>query len=382
MYLAGRLLHRSAQSEYERDAAEFIDRRFREDTPHVSMEPFHCIENYPYLFASYLSEFVVVGLLAFWWPLIAFLYAGAMFVFYLLEFSGFPGLSRFLPQFPSQNVVARFLGTRPRSLIIISAHYDSGCASPLSGPKVLPWLRTLQHILLGAMVVVMGTCVADFIASRGGEYNDVSVAVRWIAIAVLLAGAMGLYAASGQGEDIRGANGNASGVAALLQLSARLSAKPIENADVWLVATGSHEAWMGGMRQLLADHDLGCSNTYLLNLEGIGAGSPTYLRREGMLSALESDKTMLRLADTLASEYGIASGEMRAVPTDIHIPLTREMKAMTIMGLDEDGLPPHWNQISDRVTEVDEIHIASVVDFSEALVRNLSDELEGLDPQP
>ena len=368
MYLAGRLLHRSAQSECERDAAEFIDRRFREHTPDVSMEPFHCIENYPYLFASYLSEFIVVGILAFFWPLIAFLYGGAMFVFYLLEFSGFPGLSRFLPQFPSQNVVARFMGTRPRSLIIVSAHYDSGCASPLSAPNVVPWLRTLQQVLLGAMVVVMGTCVADFIAARGGGFNDVSLAVRWVAISVLLTGAIGLYVASSQGEDIRGANGNASGVAALLQLSDRFAANPIENADVWFVATGSHEAWMGGMRQFLDDHDLDRRNTYILNLEGIGAGSPTYLRREGMLSALKSDETMLKLADTLAPEFGIASGEMRAVPTDAHIPLTREMRAMTIMGLDDDGLPPHWNQISDRVTEVDEKHIASVVDFSETLI--------------
>jgi hypothetical protein len=44
------------------------------------------------------------------------------------------------------------------------------------------------------------------------------------------------------------------------------------------------------------------------------------------------------------------------------------------MGLDERGLPPHWNQISDRVTAVDEKTIARAADFSEALIRKLATE--------
>ncbi len=372
MYLAARLLHRSAQSECERDAAEFIERRFRENTPDVSTESFFCIENYPYLFASYLSEYLVVGALSLWWPLIAFLYGGAIFVLYLFEFSGFRGLSRFLPQFPSQNVVARFLGTRPKSLVVVTAHYDSGFASPLSSPRVLPWLRTLQNVLLAAMVVVLATCVADFISSRGGEVNDLSLAIRCVAIAVLLTGALLLFSVSSQGEDIRGANGNASGVAALLQLAERFGESPIEEADVWLVATGSHESWMGGMRQFLDEHKLDRHNTYLLNLEGVGAGKLHYLTREGMLHAMPSSKEMVAIASDLSGDYDMAPGVMRSVPTEAHIPLMRELKAMTVMGLDTDGLPPHWNQISDRVTEVDERSIAAAVGFSETLLRRLA----------
>lgn len=374
MYLAGRLLHRSAQSECERDAAEYIEKRFKEHTEDVSTEPFFSIENYPYLFASYLSEYLVVGILSLWWPLMAFLYGGAIFVFYLVEFSGFRGLSRFLPQLPSQNVVARFLGARPRCLIIVTAHYDSGFASPLSAPTVLPWLRTIQNVLLGAMVVVLASCVADFIAGREGELNEVSLAIRCGAIAVLLTGALALFAVSSQGEDIRGANSNASGVSALLQLAGAFSRQPQEEADIWLVATGCHEGWMGGMRQFLKEHHIDRENTYFLNLEGIGAGRPHYLTQEGMLHALHSAPELVRWAETLAPEHGLKAGIMRAVPTEAHIPLMRDLKAMTVMGLDEAGLPPHWNQITDRVTEVDERTIASVAGFSEALIRSLAQE--------
>ncbi len=374
MYLAGRLLHRSAQSECERDAAEYIERRFKEHTPEVSSESFFCIENYPYLFASYFSEFLVVGILSIYWPLMAFLYGGAVFIFYFMEFSGFRGLSRFMPQYPSQNVVARFQAVRPRSLIVVTAHYDSGCASPLTSPAVIPWLRLLNYVVIAAMVIVLATCVSDFIAVRNGASGEMAMAVRALAIGILMAGALALFMASSRGEDIRGANGNASGVAALLGLADSLGRDQPEDADVWLVATGSHESWMGGMRQFLAEHHLDRANTYILNLEGIGAGEPHVLTKEGMLHVLRANPDMLRHARALADAHGIREGVMRAVPTEAHVPLMREMNAMTVMGLDEEGLPPHWNQISDRVTEVEEKTIAQVTNFADAFIRVLARE--------
>ncbi len=374
MYLAGRLLHRSAQSECERDAAEYIERRFKEHTPEVSSESFFCIENYPYLFASYFSEFLVVGILSIYWPLMAFLYGGAVFIFYLMEFSGFRGLSRFMPQYPSQNVVARFQAVRPRSLIVVTAHYDSGCASPLTSPAVIPWLRIVNYVLIAAMVVVLATCVSDFIAVRNGESGEIAMAVRALGIGMLMAGALALFMASSRGEDIRGANGNASGVAALLGLADAIGRDQPEEADVWLVATGSHESWMGGMRQFLTEHRLDRENTYFLNLECIGTGDLHVLAKEGMLHALRADPAMLRRARALADRHGLKEGSMRAVPTGAYIPLMRDMKAMTVMGLDEDGLPPHWNQISDRVLEVEEKSIAQVTAFSDAFIRELARE--------
>lgn len=68
---------------------------------------------------------------------------------------------------------------------------------------------------------------------------------------------------------------------------------------------------------------------------------------------------------------------MRAVPTGAYIPLMREMKAMTVMGLDENGLPPHWNQISDRVMEVEEKSIAQVSSFADDFIRELARDHAG-----
>ena len=372
MYLAGRLLHRSAQSEFERDAALFIQGRFGEYTPDVSLEPFHAPENYPYLFASYLSEFLIVGAIAFWWPEVAFGYGLAVFILYMAEFSGFRGLSRFLPQFPSQNVVARFLGTRPRCTIVVTAYYDSGCAWPLVAPERIRLLRPAHLILVGCMVVAIATCAADALALPDSLPNTVSASIRWTAIGILGLAALTLFLTASQGEDIRGANNNASGVAALLGLAQKLKDQPLEDADVLLVATGSHEAWMSGMRHFLSAHRLPRGDTYFLNLEGVGAGRLYYLKTEGFLHRLAADPAMTGLANALSVGHPIHPGSLRAVPTEAHAPLSRGMKAMTVMGLDRSGVPAHWCQIEDRVTGVETAQIAEVIDFSAVYIEALA----------
>lgn len=374
MYFAGRLLHRSAQSACERDAAQYIKERFEQYTPDVSLEPFEAPENYPYLFASYMSEFLIVGALSLWWPAVAFGYAFAVFALYLAEFCGYPALSRFMPRFPSQNVVARFLGVRPKSTLIVTAYYDSGCASPLTMPGRIAWLRPLHLFLLSCMVVVLATLAVDSLGDPEMSRNAASTAVRWAAIAILGAGALAVFVTASNGEDIRGANNNASGAAALLGIAEQLQARPIESADIWLVATGSHEAWMSGMRHFLAAHRFPRDRTYLLNLESIGTGRLYYLKSEGFLHRLKANETMTGLANALSAGRPIRAGRLRAVPTEAHIPLTRNMKAMTLMGLDRDGLPANWNQIADRVTEVDSTNIAEIIDFTCEYLPKLADE--------
>lgn len=382
MYLAGRLLHRSAQSDYERDAALYIKDRLGQYTPDVCLEPFHAPENYPYLFASYMSEFLIVGALSFWWPEVAFGYGLGIFIMYLMEFCGFKGLSRFMPQYPSQNVVARFLGVRPKCTIVVAAYYDSGCASPLVTTDTIRWLRPVHLLLVSCMVIVMATCATDALARPDTLPNSVSAAVRWGAIAVLGLAALALYLTASRGEDIRGANNNASGVAALLGLAEKLGSRPVEEADVLFVATGSHEAWMSGMRQFLSVHRLPRNNTYVLNLESVGVGRLHYLKTEGFLYPIGANHAMTGLANALSAGRPIRAGSLRAVPTGAHAPLSRGMKAMTIIGLDRSGLPAHWNQIADRVTEVETANIAEVIDFGAIYIQELARQHEAEEGKP
>lgn len=379
-FLAGRLLHRSAQTEEERKAAEFIRDRLAETTPDVEIDEFASIDNFPYLFASYYSEFLVVAILAVWWPVVASFYGLGAFLAYMAEFLGYRVFSRFFPHYDSQNVVARRLAGRPRHLFIVHAHYDSGCAGPLSRPGLLPWLRRLHLGVVAAMVVVVATSVADMQGTLVGAEYPVAAALRWGAVAYLLGIAMLMYYVSTQGEDSRGANGNASGVAALLRVAEAFAERPLEEADLWFVASGSNEAWMRGMQDFLHRHRPEKESTYLLNIEGVGAGALRYLEREGMLLSMEAAPELAAAASACAKEYGAAPATMRAVPTAAHIPLSFGYRAMTLMGLDEHGLPPNWNQISDRVTAIDEAEIGRAADFAEAILRGVERTLSNKTP--
>jgi hypothetical protein len=373
MQLAGRIVHRGAQTEEEREAAEYIRGRLAEYLPDAALDDFHAIDNFTYLFASYYTEFLVVSVLAIWWPSFATIYGLGVFAAYLAEFMGFSLFSRLMPHFESQNVIARLFAPNPERIAVVSAHYDSGYASPVSHPDIVPWLRTIHTLIVGAMVVVLATCAYEAIA--GDAIWPATLYVRWGAVGFLVSAAAALFYSAAQAEDIRGANNNASGVAALLRAAERLAQEPLQNTDVWFVATGSHESWMSGMRHLLTAHRFHRRDTFFLNLQSVGKGKLCYLTREGILQGMAADKHLLAAAKPLAADYDIAPAAMRGVPTELHIPLARGFAGMTVMALDARGLPPHWNWYDDRVTEVDESIILRASDFALALLRRLDADI-------
>lgn len=372
MFLAGELVHRSAQTQLERRAAEYLRDRFREYTPDVEVDDFHAIENPSYLFGSYFGEFVVVGVLAIGWPFVALVYGLGVLVAFLAEFHGIRLFGRLLPEYETQNVIARFLSLRPRRLLVVTAHYDSGGASPLSNPDVIPWMRRGLLMLLTCMVVVLATCAVEGWADLKGQEAPMLVYLRWVAIGVLAGGAAFMFYTSRRVEDIRGANGNASGAAALLQLAERLKAQGIDGADVWLAATGSHEAWMSGARRVLHQARQAKCPVHFINIESVGAGNLRYTVSEGLLAPQACGKELTAAARALQEQFSAGPADLRRIPTGAHIPLAAGVEAMSILGLDEQGIPPHWNQITDRVIEIDNANIVQAARFAEAVLRKVA----------
>jgi len=372
MFLAGELLHRGAQTHFERRAAEFIRDRFRARTRDVEVDDFHAIENPLYLFGSYFGEFLAVGVLAFAWPAFALAYGLGLLIAFLAEFHGVRLFERLLPEFETQNVIARIRARQPRRVIVVTAHYDSGGASPVSLPGVIPWLRPGLIVCLSCMVLVLATCGVEAWADMRGQSLDWLLYPRWMAISVLVAVAGILFYASRSVEDIRGANGNASGVAALLQLADRLGPDGIEGTEIWLAATGSHEAWMAGTRRLLRQLRSDPREVHLLNLESVGAGTLHYTVAEGMLGSSRSGAALVAAAERVAQAHGATPAALRKVPSGAHPAFAAGASVMSIMGLDESGVPVAWNQIDDRVTGLDEATVLRAVDFAEALLRDLA----------
>ena len=371
LFLAGRLSHRCAQSEEEMEAARYIEERLREHCASVDIETFSAVDNHNIVMGSYMAEFAVVALLATWWPFAATLYGALVFLSYAAEYMGYPVFSRLLPHFESANVVARHYAGRPAGLLVVTAHYDSGTASPLTDPGVAPHLRAIQIVVVLCMLVIVATCAADGVAQGRGGAIPALEGLRWTAVALLLSIAAAHFYGAGHATEVRGAVTNASGVAALLQVAEKVSADPPEHLDVWLVATGAHERWMAGMRELVSGIKGGRAFVRFINIESVGAGRLSYTTSEGELVAAPCGKDLVEAAKAEADKHGFTATPLRRIDSAAHIPLARGYGAISLVGLEPNGIPRHWNWTSDSISEVNEHAIGQTADFAHAIIKRL-----------
>jgi Iap family predicted aminopeptidase len=158
-------------------------------------------------------------------------------------------------------------------------------------------------------------------------------------------------------------------VAVLVELAGRFAREPIEDADVWFVATGSKESWMCGMRRFLRTHALDKDTTYFLNIDEVGLGSLRYLTSEGMLSSFSADREMVEVAKSLAVSSGAQPRRWRGLPTDALLPLVRGYKALGITAV---GGRTDFEGETDRPGAVDYNTVAQAADFAEGIVRGVN----------
>ncbi len=380
--LSGRFGNRRGTSEYELSAASYLYERFKLFSPFTYLDSFLTIESIFLLFAMYYTEFLVVAIIA-WGTTIASLsfgfkisgiatiYGIFLFVAYLAESNGLRLVSRFIPSSESQNVVAPFHVEKPKRLIVVTAGYDTqvdGILSKLLKSGYAHWVHRCILILMIAVIVT--TAASDLAAHQGSSLLWASM-LRWSAIACLLGAALSLFVHDRYGEDVRGANNNASGVGTLLNLAEEMHSTPLEHSDVWLVALGNSYGSQEGIRHILDTVPQSVEETYIINLQGVGCGKLVYLTKEGFMNTHPYRKKLIDLADELAPQYRIQPGQYSGLPTPTHWPSQHGYSALSIMGL-EDGIDsPHAWSCSDRHTEIDDESIKRATAFSSTLLHSL-----------
>lgn len=369
--LAARMPHRGGITENERHAAEYIRGRLEESSPFAQIEDFYSVDGYPYLFAMYYAEFFFVAVIALWFPWVMFGYGLAVFLLYMAEFTGYSVLSRFLPQYETQNVSARYPCATPKRLLVVSANYDSPKDTPWTRESMLPRLRWIHAGLVCAMVLVVASCAAQGLGLFEEAPVRIDLIIRWAAVTMLSAAGVGLYVGARGSEFTPGANNNASGVSVLLALADRLHARPLENTEVWVVATGSKELWLSGMRSFFRGLKVDKPSTYFLNVTSVGSGPPRFVTGEGMLAVYKSAPEWLEVARECAGEYRARPMVYHGPPTDALIPLARGHKAMSVTGAVEgESLAARYAE-EDRVGRIDLNALENTADFVEDLVRRL-----------
>lgn len=366
-HLAGVLGSRGPNTENERSAAQYIRRGFEEHHSRVAVEEFSSPDTFYPLLASYYAEFTVVAVLATWFPSLALVYGLVVFGLYIAEITGYRVVSRLLPEFASQNVFARHPGARARRTVVVTAHYDTGKDTPLAAAGQSPWIRNVHYALIACMLLVLFSCLAQ----SQGLFEDDPVRpdyiARWAGAMVLLtaAGWLGLHELAS--DQRPGANDNASGVAALLELNEQLTHSPLPRCDVWLVATGSKEGWLNGIRHFITHHRLDHAYTYFINIERVGAGQLHYVTAEGVLHLFDSDPFMVKQLNAMADVYDLEPLVRHGLPSDAYLAAARGYKTVSLTAIPPSTKEGAW----DSVAQIDFGAVLRAADAAYDLMRRI-----------
>ncbi|MEK6278277.1 MAG: M28 family peptidase [Actinomycetota bacterium] len=277
---------------------------------------------------------------------------------------------------PSQNVVATIEPSEDaqRTLCLV-CHTDTSRSGLLFHPSLVRHLRTWLS-LNGIALAVQG---AEPLLSR----NRPGRLLRGLSRTILAAGLALMLERELRGQDVPGANDNASGCAVVTALATEAVAQRLESTRLVTLMTGCEEAGMLGARAFLRSRDT--SGWLFLNFDNVGGDATLrYLPREGVLTGWDADPALLTLAQRIAErrpELGLEPSDNSAGLTYDTTPvLAAGGRALTLVAHDESIPNYHWP--TDTVENVDPAALVRALvsgrELIAAIDRGEADRMAGL----
>jgi hypothetical protein len=257
-------------------------------------------------------------------------------------------LSDLLATGESRNVFATIeaRGEASRTLCLM-AHSDTSRSGLLFHPALGPRLQPL--FAAPAMATLALAAVSPLEHRRAFRVVARGLRAGLAATLVLIA------ERELRGEDVPGANDNASGAGAVVELASEIAAAPLESTRLVVLVTGSEEAGLLGARAFLDTHDT--DGWLFLNFDGVGAPATLrYLPQEGIGRTWPADDALIGLAERVRADHAELGLEPVDAPTgltyDATAVLARGGRALTLVSADG-GRIPNYHRPSDTVENLD-----------------------------
>ena len=281
------------------------------------------------------------------------LLAAAALASFELEFSGRRQWTRpFLPRGTGVNVTARLpaRGARRRTLVLV-AHHDAARTGLMWDPRLTgPGDRAAARSGRRASLALLPELALAAVAVAGRRARPLRLAAAGV-----LGLALALAFEQSHSPSVPGANDNASGVAALLEVVRQLEAERPEGLEVLLVFPGCEESGMGGMAAWLAGSRarLDRDATLVVGLDTVGSGQPIVLTGEGGLWPVGYDAAEVRLAVDAARAVGVELRPWRIGGwTDPALARLAGLRTVSILSVRDGGFP-NYHLPSDLPEAVD-----------------------------
>jgi hypothetical protein len=254
-----------------------------------------------------------------------------------------PFVSRLLSRWPSGNVVATIepegsdRAGAQRTLCLM-CHLDSSRSGLMFDPRLVGLLgRWVAAQSLAGLAQALGEPLLGG-WPWGRKLLAAVRAVPTLGLALLIEREL-------RGEDVPGANDNASGCAVATGLAGEIAAKPLSSTRLVLLMTGCEESGTLGAQAFLAEHDT--RDWLFLNFDNVGGSAPVkFLRKEGVLTRWDADPGLIAAAQGVAD----ADPDLRLQPEDQPAGLTYDTSPILARGgrgltlSVQDGMIPdlHW----------------------------------------
>lgn len=124
--------------------------------------------------------------------------------------------------------------------------------------------------------------------------------------------------------------------------------------DIWFVALGGSALDHAGMQAFLARHRSEIRGCFIVNLDCVGAGRLVALKNEGREETRRADRRMMRLLGGVAGDLHVQLGQETHdwADTDATPAMRSSLRAVTLMGVDESGLPALSRTPEDTIENV------------------------------
>jgi len=275
-------------------------------------------------------------------------------------------LSDLLSRRPSQNVVAEIgpQGEAKRTLCLM-CHLDTSRSGLLFHPRTVRFLNPFLRFLGAANAAQAAEPLVG--GSRRGRQ------ALGVARALLAVGAGLLVERELRGEDVPGANDNASGVAVAAQLALEIAADPLEHTRVVFLATGCEESGLLGSQAFLRSRNT--TRWLFVNFDNVGGDATLrFVTREGVGTRWDADPLLV----ALAGRIGAQRPELGLEPSDAPIGLTydaspvlaRGGRAITFVAGDG-GVIPNYHWPTDTTDNVDPAALARALEVGREMIARI-----------
>ena len=141
--------------------------------------------------------------------------------------------------------------------------------------------------------------------------------------------------------------------------------------DIWFVALGASDLNHAGMEDFLSRHRSDCRGAFVINLDCVGAGELSIISHEGLTGTRRSDRRMTRLLGKVAADMHLELGkhQLNWCDTDATPAMRRSMRSITLMGVNESGLPALSRTPDDIVENVSVRQTSAVAEMVCEMIR-------------